>query len=123
MSREYTNAYMQFKEQVVNGEFAQSENCEAQNVSDFFDANEELCEQKWEDKLESLSLENVVSINDIINSHVDIDFLLEEECLLSFINGQFKQFNEQLSKLNRADFLEFLRMSNYETKVLRYLAK
>jgi hypothetical protein len=114
---------MQFKEQVVNGEFAQSENCEAQNVSDFFDANEELCEQKWEDKLESLSLENVVSINDIINSHVDIDFLLEEECLLSFINGQFKQFNEQLSKLNRADFLEFLRMSNYETKVLRYLAK
>ncbi|WP_029792865.1 hypothetical protein [Vibrio parahaemolyticus] len=74
--------------------------------------------------MDSESISPLVTIEDILNGE-DLRYLLEEDALTSFQNGQFKQFKNQIENLNDLDdFLDYLKENSEleeEVKILRWL--
>ncbi|WJT10992.1 hypothetical protein [Vibrio harveyi] len=66
----------------------------------------------------------LVSVEDILNGE-DLVHVLESKAEDSFINGQFKQFKEQVENFDDlSDFVDYLEMHSEderEKKILRWL--
>lgn len=100
------------------------------SVRDYYDADENACEEHWCNFKDDYFPDFDVSIEDILEDKVQWEYYYEENCIQSFINGQFDQFDTQVSEMSTVldkaeDFIDYLQ-SNYEGQVskdiLIYLA-
>lgn len=107
MANEYLNAFEAFK---------------SENDIDLL-IEEGDAETKWTEFLGQQNLSNLVTFEEAV-SGADLVHVKEIQCEESFINGQFKQFSEQLQELQLEDFLLYLEhYSPYELSILRHMAR
>jgi len=85
------------------------------NVKDYYDADETGCEEDWANYQGYVT----ETVEDILNGNVDINSYELDECLNSFINGQFSQFENQFNELE--DQSEFLSHINGDPKQIDIL--
>ena len=126
---EYNEAYNAFSEQYsggvtlcahsgVNG---QPETV-VHNAKELFEHDEDLANEDFSNFLDSEGLEILVSLDDCFNN--DLTYILENQILDSFTNGQRKQVVNQLNNLDDVtDFFDFLEGEQQEIEILRYLVR
>ncbi|HAV1520141.1 TPA: hypothetical protein JG825_003460 [Vibrio parahaemolyticus] len=124
MANEYKNAFEQFEATVSQGITLENGRLIVDTVRDYFDADEVACEEGWSNAMSDEDLSCLVSVEDILNGE-DLVHVLESNAEDSFINGQFKQFKEQVENFDDlSDFVDYLEMHSEderEKKILRWL--
>ncbi|HHP0492441.1 TPA: hypothetical protein ACRZ2U_003203 [Vibrio harveyi] len=124
MANEYKNAFDQFEATVSQGITLENGRLVVDTVRDYFDADEVACEEDWSNAMSDEDLSCLVSVEDILNGE-DLVHVLESKAEDSFINGQFKQFKEQVENFDDlSDFVDYLEMHSEderEKKILRWL--
>ncbi|EGQ9131524.1 hypothetical protein GA069_16920 [Vibrio parahaemolyticus] len=128
MANEYKNLFERFESTVEEGislgRVPFVGEVTVHSVREFYDTDEIACEEQWSNLMDSESISPLVTIEDILNGE-DLRYLLEEDALTSFQNGQFKQFKNQIENLNDLDdFLDYLKENSEleeEVKILRWL--
>lgn len=124
MANEYKNAFEQFEATVSQGITLENGRLIVDTVRDYFDADEVACEEGWSNAMSDENLSCLVSVEDILNGE-DLVHVLESNAEDSFINGQFKQFKEQVENFDDlsgfVDYLETYSEDETEKKILRWL--
>ncbi|MCR9909665.1 hypothetical protein NB545_19715 [Vibrio campbellii] len=124
MANEYKNAFEQFEATVSQGITLENGRLIVDTVRDYFDADEVACEEGWSNAMSDEDLSCLVSVEDILNGE-DLVHVLESNAEDSFINGQFKQFKEQVENFDDlSDFVDYLETHSEderEKKILRWL--
>ncbi|MCG9589947.1 hypothetical protein L1D35_20280 [Vibrio harveyi] len=124
MANEYKNAFEQFEATVSQGITLENGRLIVDTVRDYFDADEVACEEGWSNAMSDEDLSCLVSVEDILNGE-DLVHVLENNAEDSFINGQFKQFKEQVENFDDlSDFVDYLEMHSEderEKEILRWL--
>ena len=124
MANEYKNAFDQFEATVSQGITLENGRLVVDTVRDYFDADEVACEEDWSNAMSDEDLSCLVSVEDILNGE-DLVHVLESKAEDSFINGQFKQFKEQVENFDDlSDFVDYLEMHSEderEKQILRWL--
>lgn len=130
MANEYKNLFEQFESTVEEGidlglvPFVG--NVTVSSVREYYDADEVACEEAWSNLMDSESLDPLVTIEDILNGE-DLLHVAERQAYDSFVNGQFKQFKNQIEEFDDMDdFLDYLETyheEGMELKILRWLVR
>jgi hypothetical protein len=86
------------------------------NVQDWYDNDEVDCENCFSNSFCDLD----VSVESILIGEINVDEFEIEECHNSFINGQFKQFEDQFNQLEDHDeFLDYAENYGFYVPILR----
>ena len=86
------------------------------SVSDYYDADETSCEEDW------ANFQGVctVTVEDVLTGNVNLSDYELTECLESFINGQFRQAENQFNELDcQSDFIDFISGDVLELDILK----
>jgi len=121
---EHSKAFKKFEEIVEEGIKIEcvEEDLIVYGVKAYYGYDETACEEHFSDFLDSEGLAQLVSVEDCLKN--DLTWVLEEQCLNSFRDGQFKQFNSQFEDLYAPDFVSYLydfSSLKYEIEILRHI--
>lgn len=121
MASEYAKAFRIYDELIDTLKVANS-GCVTlcDSAQEFYDADETAAEEDFSNFLDAMNLELLVSLEDCLRGE-DLEFILEDQIVDSFINGQFMELYNKLD--DKAAFLEYADDKELEAAMLRLIIK